>query len=391
MNIRPYTVRVDKTEIEELKKRLQNTRWPDEIEEAQWEYGIPLAFMKDMLHYWKTEFNWKNVEDRINSYANYQADIDGIALHFIYERGSGPNPTPLIIPHGWPSTFYEMLNLIPYLTHPERFGGDPEDSFDVIIPSLPGHGFSSSPRQAGFEDRQAAYLLVKLMEGLGYNQFAAHGYDLGASVLGLLCLDYPQQVIGYHTTSPGNPSPYISADEKLSQEERNFLSYTKKWYNEEGGYAHLLGTKPQTLAYALNDSPAGLAAFILEKWYLWTSPPSGELLEHFNKEDLLANVSIYWFTQTINAANRYYFEGQHTKWPGPTDRSPVPIGVSLTATQPHERPPREYVERLFPTILSWEELHTGGHFVAQEQPRLVAERIRSFFRGIKDSGNREEG
>lgn len=379
MNIQPFTVRIANSDIEDLMQRLEHTRWPDEVTDAGWEYGIPLKLMQDMVQYWQTEFDWHKVEQRINSFSNYKAEIDGMEIHFIYERGSGSKACPLLIPHGWPSSFYEMLDLIPYLTHPERFGGDPEDSFDVILPSLPGHGFSARPVQPGFEDRQVAHILVKLMEGLGYRQFGAHGYDLGASVLGLLCLDYPEKVIGYHTTSPGNPSPYIARESPLTVAEQDFLAYMKQWYNEEGGYAHQLGTRPQTLAYGLNDSPAGLAAFILEKWYMWTGLSNEDFFQSFSKEDLLANVSIYWFTQTINSANRYYFEGKHTQWPGPTDTSPVPIGVSLTATQRNERPPREYVERLFSNVRMWAELGKGGHFVALEEPKLVAQNIRKFF------------
>ncbi|KKO53640.1 epoxide hydrolase family protein [Paenibacillus sp. DMB20] len=383
MNIKPFTVHIDEKEIEDLRKRLELTRWPDEIRDSHWEYGIPLDFVKDMVDYWRNDFDWRRVEDKINSFSNYMVNLDGMDIHFVYERGHGPNPVPILIPHGWPSTFYEMLDLIPYLTNPERFGGSAEDSFDVVIPSIPGHGFSSIPPAAGFEDRQAAGILAKLMKELGYSRFGAHGYDLGASILGLMCLDHPQNIIGYHTTSPGNPSPYIAQDMSLSEAEQEFLSVCSQWYRQEGGYAHILGTKPQTLAYSLHDSPAGMAAFILEKWYLWTSPPGGDLVRYVSREDLMANVSIYWYTQTMNPSNRFYFEGKHTKWPDSSDISRVPHGVSLTATQAHERPPREYVERLFPNIVSWEELNKGGHFIAAEDPRLVADHIRTFFRRLK--------
>lgn len=379
MEIKPYTINISKEEIDNLKQRLELTRFPDELPNAEWEYGIPLDFMKEIMRYWKDEFDWYEVESKINSFSNYKVNIDGIDVHFIYERGSGANSIPIIIPHGWPGSFYEMLDIIPYLTTPGKFGGDPAISFDVVIPSIPGHGFSEIPLKKGFEDRKAANIFVKLMKLLGYEKFGAHGYDLGASILGLLCLDYPEQIIGYHTTSPGNPSPYISNDTVLTKEEKIYLDYCKKWYNEEGGYAHILGTKPQTLAYSLNDSPLGLAAFILEKWYLWTSPTNGDLFSHFSLQTLMANVSIYWYTQTINSSNRFYFEGKHTQWPDKNDLSNIPLGVSLTATQPNERPPREYVERLFTNIVTWEELNMGGHFVATENPKLIAEYLRQFF------------
>ncbi|MEW9107357.1 epoxide hydrolase family protein [Paenibacillus sp.] len=382
MNLNPFTVSIPDEEIEQLKQRLRMTRWPDEIPGAEWDYGIPISYMKDMVHYWLYDFDWRMVERHINSFSHYKAMIDGKDIHFVYEKGKGSRSIPILIPHGWPSTFYEMLDLIPFLTQPDNDGGDESISFDIIIPSIPGHGFSSIPLESGYEDRQVANVLVKLMEGLGYEQFGAHGYDLGASVLGLLCLDHPERVIGYHTTSPGNPSPCIGQGMEMSEAERAFLTCGDQWYREEGGYAHLLGTKPQTAAYALHDSPVGLAAFILEKWYYWTVFEKGESMEQFSKDDLLANVSIYWFTQTINAANRYYYEGRHIKWPGEGDICTVPHGVSLTKTQPHERPPREYVARLFPNILQWDELNAGGHFVALEQPELVASQIRSFFSKI---------
>lgn len=339
--------------------------------------------MKDIVNYWCDEFDWEKMQNKINSFSNFTTKIDGIEIHFIYERGSGSNSIPILIPHGWPGSFYELLDLIPLLTHPEKFGRDPNDSFDVIIPSIPGHGFSEAPLRAGFEDRQVANILVKLMNQLGYEKFAAHGYDLGASILGLMCLDHPEKLIGYHTTSPGNPGPYISKNTELSEAEQSYLNYCRQWYNDEGAYAQLLGTKPQTIAYSLMDSPVGLAAFILEKWFLWTNPPSKDIYQHFNKDDLIANVAIYWLTRTINSANRYYYEGKNTKWPGAEDVSSVPLGVSLIATQPNEYPPREYVERIFPNIISWEELNKGGHFVATEEPQLIAERIQSFFRLLR--------
>ena len=202
--------------------------------------------------------------------------------------------------------------------------------------------------------------------------------------MGLLCMDYPERLIGYHTTSPANPAPYIGpGTAEPTAAERAFLEYLERWRREEGGYAHILGTRPQTLAYGLNDSPAGLCAWIVEKWYIWTAPPSGDLETHFTKDKLLANVTIYWVTGTINSANRYYYEGRHTRWPGPMDHVRVPTGVALTATQPFERPPREYHERLFPDTRRWAELGRGGHFVALEEPELLAEHIRTFFRPLR--------
>jgi pimeloyl-ACP methyl ester carboxylesterase len=384
METKPYQVQVAEEILQDLRARLQRTHWPDEVEDAGWNYGIPLGYMREMVAYWRDQFDWRAQEHYINSFANFRADLNGIGVHFIHERGQGLNPLPLLLTHGWPSSFYDMLQLIPLLTDPVNHGGEPADAFDVVVPSIPGHGFSDRPTQSGFEDYQVAKLWIKLMAGLGYERFAAHAYDLGASITGLLCLHHPERVIGYHTTSPANPGPALAPDAPdLSEAERVHLAYKKEWYREEGGYAHIQGTRPQTLAYGLTDSPAGLAAWILEKWHVWTNLPGEHKSLPFTKDELLANVTIYWMTQTINSANRFYREGQNTPWPKPGDRVRVPLGVALTATQQSERPPREYVERLYPDIRHWVELPRGGHFVALEEPQLVAESIRAFFRHLR--------
>ena len=206
------------------------------------------------------------------------------------------------------SSFFGMLKLVPLLTSPEIYEGQTRDSFDVIIPSIPGHGFSSRPTNRGFSDHDVAGIWVKLMAELGYDRFLAHGYDIGASITGLLCLDFPEKVIGYHTTSPGNPSRPFPANFNFTKEEITFRQVRKQWYEKEGGYAHLLGTYPQSIGYSLNDSPTGLAAWIIEKWYLWTISPNANFNVNFTKDDLLTTVMIYWVTETINSANRYYRE-----------------------------------------------------------------------------------
>ncbi|WP_244908142.1 epoxide hydrolase family protein [Paenibacillus campinasensis] len=378
IDIQPFRFRVAPEDIEDLNRRLDMTRWPDEIQHAQGDYGIPLAFMQEMIRYWRHEFDWSRMERNINAYPNYIADIDGHRIHFIHIKSSGASPIPLLLAHGWPSTFYEMLELVPYLTETDTYGDGSGLSFDIVIPSIPGHGFSIGTREPGFEDRQAGQLLGQLMAGLGYDRFGAHGYDIGASILGLLCLDQPESIIGYHTTSPANPSPYTDETTILTPEETEYLDLQRQWYASEGGYAHLLGTKPQTAAYGLEDSPAGLAAFILEKWHDWTYPKDGDLLQHFSRDFLISNVAIYWLTRTINSSNRYYYEGRHTRWPGPGESSPVPHGIALTS-EPNTRPPRAYVERIFPNLIRWKDLNIGGHFIAAEQPKLLAEQIRGFF------------
>lgn len=380
----PFEIHVGDEALEDLHFRLDRIIWPDEIAESGWDYGTPLAFMRDLVTHWRGRFDWRAVEGRINRFQNYRLQVNGLNVHAVHQPGVGPAPIPLLLMHGWPSTFYEMLDLATLLADPGAHGGDPRDAFDVVVPSLPGHGFSDRPSRPGFEDRQAGRICAELMRAFGYDRFGAHAYDLGASVMGLLCLDQPERVIGYHTTSPGNPSPGVGLDtHDLSDAERAYLAYLAEWGREEWGYGHILGTRPQTVAYGLHDSPTALAAWIVEKWRAWTVPPGGDVLDHFSKDQLLATVMIYWLTGTMNAANRYYYEGRHTRWPQPGEQTPVPLGVALTATQRFEQPPQEYVARMFPDIRRWVQLPRGGHFVAMEEPELLAEQIRAFFRPLR--------
>jgi pimeloyl-ACP methyl ester carboxylesterase len=280
-----------------MRERLERTRWPDEVQNAGWDYGVSLDYLNGLVEYWRTDFDWRVPEARLNDLANFQLTIDGLAMHVIHERGRRLSPLPLLITHGWPSSCYEAIDLIPMLTDPERYGGDPADSFDVIVPSLPGYGFSERPAVPGMTSTRIAGVLVQLMEGLGYSRFAAHAYDIGASVLSLLCIDHPDRVIAYHTSEPANAVPYLGpGSPPLTEAERDYLELQEKWYGYEGGYDHIQATRPQTLAYGLNDSPAGLAAWIIDKWYTWTVPPSAisagsSLGQHFTPDQLLANTT----------------------------------------------------------------------------------------------------
>ena len=385
MSYQPFHVEIAKESLEDLRERLRRTRWPDEVEFAEWDYGVPLEFMRDIVHYWITSFDWRAQEHYINSFRNYRIDLNGISIHFVYERGQGPNPIPLLITHGWPSSFLEMLGIIPLLTTPEQFGGDPADAFDVIIPSIPGYGFSDRPIQRGFTYPDVAELWLKLMDELGYTCFGAHAHDHGAAIMIRINLSHPERIIGYHTTEPSIPSANVTLESaNLTNAERVFLDARARWEAKDNGYARIQATRPQTVAYALNDSPAGLAAWILDKWFAWTAPPTGNLENHFSKDQLLSLVSLYWFSETINATGRAYYEGtNNTRKLPPGFTIQVPVGVSLVATQPIERPPREYVERRYRDIRYWAELGRGGHFTAGEEPMLLAESIRSFFRLLR--------
>jgi pimeloyl-ACP methyl ester carboxylesterase len=382
MNIEPFTVHVPQETLDDLRDRLGRTRWPTELPGLGWRYGMPRDYLCELVDYWGNQFDWRGQEARLNAQANYRVVLDRVGTHFIHVRGTGPNPLPLLLVHGYPSSPYEYLDLIPLLADPAAHGGDPADAFDVVVPSIPGHGFSDRPAHAGFEDRTVAGLFAQLMTALGYDRFGIHAYDIGASIAGYLCLDHPGRIIGYHTTDPANPSPYLGpGSPPLSDAERTFMDLRRSWREREGAYAHVLGTKHQTLAYALNDSPAGLAAWIVEKWHAWTVPSAGDLEDHFTKDQLLANVTIYWVTETINAANRYYAEELEPL--GPDDRIAVPTGVALPANDLAQWAPREFVARLHADLRHWVDLPNGGHFVAAEEPHLIVESIRALFRSLR--------
>lgn len=383
LNVEPFRVSVAQNTLNDLRARLEQTRWPDEVEQAGWRYGASLAYMKELAEYWRSNFDWAAQERRINSFDQYQAVVDGLRIHFVHQRGKGPNPTPLLITHGWPSSFVEMLKVIPLLTDPASYGGQDLDAFDVVVPSVPGFGFSERPSKPGMTRWRAANLLAELMQGLGYPRFGMQANDIGAVISGWIALDHPERVIGLLTSQPSFPDPDFgpSAPPK-SEAERAHAAYGESWWQDEGGYDHIQRTRPQTLAYGLNDSPAGLMAWIVEKWRAWTDP-DGEIQKHFTKDELLTNVMIYWVTETANSAARSYYERAHDdRKLKPDERIRVPTGVALT-TEEVERTPRAWVERRYADIRRWTEFSKGGHFIAAEQPELLAAEIREFFRPLR--------
>jgi pimeloyl-ACP methyl ester carboxylesterase len=386
MEVKPFTIEVPDAVLDDLRRRLEATRWPGEIPGSGWDYGTNLGYLQELVAYWRSRFDWRAQEKQLNAFHHYKTTVDGLGLHFIHERGQGPNPLPLIITHGWPSSFFEMYKLIPLLTDPGRHGGDPADAFDVVVPSMPGYGFSDPPMQRGLHVFKVADLWAALMaERLGYQRFGAHGGDWGASVTAYLGYAYPQRLIGIHVTSMTRPTPYLGPGSRpLSAAEKAYLEQREAWLQAEGGYSHIQGTKPQTLAYGLNDSPAGLAAWIVEKYRTW-SDCDGEVERRFTKDELLTTITIYWATQTINSSMRLYYETQRHPW---ALQQGERIGVpSAMAVFPREisRPPREWGERSY-NVQRWTEMPRGGHFAALEEPELLAEDLRAFFRPLRGRG-----
>lgn len=381
MEIQPFAVEVPQAVLDDLKERLVRARWPDEAAGAGWDYGTSLAYMQELADYWCSRFDWRAQERAINRFAQYRAEVNGAMVHFLHERGKGSQPLPLILTHGWPSSFLEMSKLIPLLTDPVRFGGDAGDAFDVVVPSLPGYGFSDRPSWRG--PWQTHERWATLMSGLGYERFGAHGGDVGAGITSNLGYFFPDRVIGIHLSSDLiSPSPLPDCSE-LSEAEKDYLARVERWEQDEGAYGHQQRTRPQTLAYGLQDSPVGLAAWIVEKFRAW-SDCDGEVERHFSKDDLLTTITLYWVTQTMSSSLRDYYERWHVPaLPQQRKRIEVPTGVAVF---PGEfligQVPREWAERSY-RITHWTEMPRGGHFAAWEEPELLAQDLRAFFRPFR--------
>src|SRR5579859_2469820 len=381
MHIEPFKIEVSQAVLDDLAERLARTRWPDEVANGDWRYGANLDYMRQLIAYWQRTFDWRSQERAINAFPHFRAELDGLHIHFIHQRGSGPHPMPIVITHGWPGSFYEMHKIIPLLADPGSHGGDPADAFDVIVPSLPGYGFSDAPTQPGLTTAGIADLWTRLMtEGLGYDHFAAHGGDIGSGVTAHLGLRHPDHVLGIHVTAVRKP--YLGAGAPpLSEAEKAYIALNERWEAEEGAYGHVQGTRPQTLGYGLNDSPVGVAAWIVEKFRAW-SDCQGNVEARFSKDELLTNVMIYWATQTITSSVRLYYESQHAAQRfGPEDHIRVPCAIALSREEV-ELAPREWAERLY-NVQRWVQFPSGGHFMALEEPELLVEDIRAFFRGLR--------
>ena len=381
---RPFTVQVPDEVLDDLRERLGRVRWPDEPPGAGWRYGSDLAYMRELVGYWRDGYDWRAHEAKLNEFRQFTVSLAGIDLHFIHQPGVGPNPLPLLLSHGWPGSVWEFHEIIPMLTDPGRFGGDPADAFTVVAPSLPGYGFSFRPGQPRFGVAEMAEVFAKLMTSvLGYERFAAQGGDWGSFLTTRLALTYPERLVGIHVNMmplrrdadpPADPTP----------EEATYFERLREWLREETGYQWIQGTKPQTLAYGLTDSPVGLAAWIVEKFRSWTDrgDPDGNLERVVGKDDLLTNVTIYWATGAIGSSFWPYYARLHDGWPLPEGaRIEVPTGY---AAFPREmvRPPRSLAEKAF-DIRRWTAMPRGGHFAALEQPEALAGEIRAFFRELR--------
>ncbi|HLF93363.1 MAG TPA: epoxide hydrolase [Planctomycetota bacterium] len=383
--IRPYKVHVDDAVLADLRDRLARTRWPDQIEGSGWTYGVDVPYMKQLVEYWRTAFDWRAAERRLNAFDQFTTTIDGVELHFIHQRSKHPKALPLVLTHGWPGSVAEFLKVIGPLTDPEAHGGKADDAFHVICPSLPGFGFSSKPRIPGWNVSRMAETISILMDRLGYERYGAQGGDWGRNVTETLGRTDPR-VIGIHLQFPPGPTPAgANPFEGLTPEEVDRMKRRNAELQDQRAYGAIQGTRPLTLGFGLNDSPAGLAAWVVDKFWAW-SDHGGNLESSFTKDELLTNITIYWVTETMPSSTRIYYESGHPvpSWTSTRPRrakNDVPAGVALFPKE-ISVPPRKWVEKVY-NLVHWTEMPRGGHFAAQEQPGLLVEDIRKFFRAVR--------
>jgi len=377
----PFLITFDHTLRADLRRRLAEVRWSDAVTD-DWQYGMSRSALKALVQHWHTDYDFDAAEARLNAVPHYRAEIGGFGLHYLLLKGRGSAPTPLLLMNGWPSSFVEYRQLAPRLADPARFGGSAEDAFDVIMPALPGFGFSdrpTHPNQVLTED-----LFHRLMvEHLGYSQYLAAGTDIGAGVATRLALKYPHAVRGIHLSAVKDP-PLTAASPPLTAAERTYQAQARRWDAEEGAYEHLHYTRPQTLAFGLMDSPVGLASWIVEKFYAWSDGGAQEdLFDRFPLELLIDNLMIYWASETIGSSMRYYYDNLHFRPPlRVSDRVSVPTAVCIWPKD-LGTPPREWAERLY-NVQQYVEQSRGGHFPAWEEPNAYADDLRLFARLVAE-------
>jgi pimeloyl-ACP methyl ester carboxylesterase len=380
----PFRIEIPQADVADLGERLRRTRWPEPETVGDWSQGVPLAYVQDMCRYWADGYDWRATEARLNGLPQFHMAIDGVAIHFIHVRSPRPGALPLIITHGWPGSVIEYLKVIAPLTDPASHGGDPADAFDVVLPSLPGYGFSSRPDRPGWGVERIAAAWAELMARLGYRRYGAAGSDWGTSVTASLGQQDPGHVAGVHLVPPlAGPDPDAAGD--LTEAERETLAWQRRTAESDSGYSREHATRPQTIGYALTDSPAALCAWIIEKFWAWTDH-GGHLENVLTRDELLDNLMLYWLPRTGASAARLYWESisRVNEWISGAAADPVtvPVGCSIFPAE-LQQPSRRWAQRRFPDIRYWGEPARGGHFAAFEQPDLFVNEICSFFRLIR--------
>ncbi len=384
MNIQPFTIDISQTDIDDLHDRLAHTRWPGETPGTGWERGVPLDYLKGLAEYWRSGFDWRAQEARLNEFPQFTTQIDGQTIHFLHVRSPEPDALPLIISHGWPGSIVEFMKIIDPLTNPRAYGGDPADAFHVVAPSLPGFVFSTPVRETGWQTLRIAGAFAELMDGLGYQRYGAQGGDIGSGVSGELGQLHPERVVGIHVnTDPMATAALVAFGNAaglsdLSEEDKSRIEELRRSQADGSGYFQIQSTRPQTLGYGLTDSPAGQLAWIVEKFKAWTDPSAALPDDAVDRDQLLTNISLYWFTRSGISSAHFYYEASHSgrSW---VTRSSVPQGWAVFGRD-------DLLRRLVDpdhTFAHWSEFEHGRHFPAMEAPDLLVDDIRAFFRSLR--------
>ena len=381
----PFEIDISDAAISDLQRRLATTRMPDQIADTTWEYGTDSSYLAELLNYWQNDFDWRKQESELNEFDQFKTEIDGLDMHFIHQRSENPDAIPLMIVHGWPGSVAEFSKIVGPLTDPVAHGGDITDSYHVIAPSLPGFGFSERPSEPGYSPEKMAHILAGLMQRLGYEQYAIAGGDWGAIINRHLANNYPERLIGLHSNMVLAGPPADAAHRDDVPETISSLRTARTAYMlNEVGYQRIQGTKPQSLGYGLNDSPAGLAAWIVEKFHGWSDMPQGadgDLDDYFTKDELLTNIAIYWFTETITSSARIYYENSKTPVAKPIEYIDVPTGVALYPAEIFITP-RSWVAAAY-DLRHYSLMEKGGHFAALEQTESYLNELNTFFRLLR--------
>ena len=374
--IKPFKIDIPDKELEEIYLKVKNYRWHEMPDDGGWEYGTNIDYMKEISNYWIKDFDWRKHETKINKFSNFTTIVDDIEIHFIYEKGSGPNPTPLLLMHGWPGSVFEFLHIIEKLAHPEKFGGKEEDAFDVVIPSLPGFGFSGRPIKPIGPRKMAAVLNKLMIKNLNYKSYLAQGGDWGATIANWIGYDHSINCKAIHINCLTMRHP----DGPQTSEEEEWQNKFDKDQIMQDGYRTQQATKPQTLSYGMMDSPVGVAAWILEKMYFWSDLKDNNIESVYSKDTLLANIMLYVVTKTFNTASWIYYgrrEEGGRYFPKNFKKIEVPTAIAVFPAEMSTWPPKSYVERIF-NVKQWTEMQNGGHFAALEQPDLLINDIVKF-------------
>lgn len=381
----PFKIDIPQADLDDLRRRITATRWPEELPGVGWKRGVPLGYLRDLAEYWRGEYDWRSAEAELNQLPQYTTKIDGATIHFLHVRSPEPDATPLLLTHGWPGSVAEFLDVVGPLSDPRAHGGDPADAFHLVIPSIPGYGFSQPLAETGWDVPRIAAAWAELMRELGYESYGMQGGDAGSLISLEVARADPSHVIGAHvnmlmTFPSGDPAELAD----LSETDQARLGKLATFDAELSGYMKVMATRPQTLAYGLNDSPVGLLAWIVERFGEWTD--SGSVPEDaVDRDRMLTIISIYWFTQSAGSSAHFYYEGAEGVRQAAAGVQPPPLTVPVgVAVFPHDIfvPIRRLADRDIPTLSHWTEFKCGGHFAAMEQPKLLTDDIRSFFHSL---------